>query len=171
MRRVIGSLGVSLLALLLITAGAQSGGTKEEKITADKLPKKVMDAVKSWFPEPKFTSLTKETTDGKVVYDLEFKYKDRKYEMDIKEDGTVLEIEKEVAVNDLPQAASNALKAKYAKSKIKEAMEVNLVSGKDLKLDHYEVILEMADGKTREVTVTPDGKKVGGGGDEKKKKK
>src|SRR5260370_22582744 len=165
MRRVIGSLGVSLLALLLITAGAQSGGTKEEKITADKLPKKVMDAVKSWFPEPKFTSLTKETTDGKVVYDLEFKYKDRKYEMDIKEDGTVLEIEKEVAVNDLPQAASNALKAKYAKSKIKEAMEVNLVSGKDLKLDHYEVILVMAEGKTRDATVTQDGEKAEGGGD------
>ena len=33
------------------------------------------------------------------------------------------------------------------------------------------VILEMADGKTREVTVTPDGKKVGGGADEKKEKK
>src|SRR5262245_57399460 len=113
MRRVIGGLSVGLL--LLITAAAPSAGTKEEKITADKLPKKVMDAVKSWFPEPEFTSLTKETTGTKVIYDLEFKYKGRKYEMDIKEDGTVLEIEKEVAVKDLPQAVTTALKAQYAK--------------------------------------------------------
>src|SRR5262249_42217057 len=108
-------------------------------------------------------------TGDKVVYDLEFKYKGRKYEMDIKEDGTVLEIEKEVAAKDLPAAVTEALTAKFAKSKIKEAMEVNLVNGKNLKLDHYEVILETADGKTREVTVTPDGKKIGG--DEKKEKK
>jgi hypothetical protein len=46
-------------------------------------------------------------------------------------------------------------------------MEVNLVNGKDLKLDHYEIILEM-DGMTMEVTVTPDGKKVDGGAAPKK---
>ena len=172
MRRIFGGLGVAaLFGLILLTTPALPGGTKtkEEKITQDKLPKKVLQAVKSWFPEPEFTSLTKETTDGKVVYDLEFKYKGRKYEMDIKADGTVLEIEKEVAIKNLPAAVTAALKAKYAKARIKEAMEVNLVNGKNLKLDHYEVTLEMADGKTREVTVTPDGKKVGG--DEKKEKK
>jgi hypothetical protein len=172
MRRIFGGLGASaLFGLVLLTSPALPGGTKEEKIKADQLPKKVLDAVKSWFPEPEFTALTKETTGDKVVYDLEFKYKGRKYEMDIKEDGTVLEIEKEVAAKDLPAAVTDALKAKYAKAKIKEVMEVNLVKGKDLKLDHYEVILETADGKTTEVTVSPDGKKVGGGAGEKKDKK
>jgi uncharacterized membrane protein YkoI len=170
MRRIFGGLGVSaLFGLVLMAATARSGGDKAEKITQDKLPKKVLDAVKSWFPEPDFTSITKETTDGKVAYDLEFKYKGRKYEMDIKEDGTVLEIEKEVAVKDLPEAVAKALKAKHAKATIKDIMEVNLVTGKNLKLDHYEVILEM-DGKTIEVTVSPDGKKVEGGAAEKKEK-
>jgi hypothetical protein len=170
MHRTSVGLGASILfGALVLASTALGGGTKEEKITADKLPKQVLAAVKSWFPEPEFTSLTKETTGDKVVYDLEFKYKGRKYEMDIKEDGTVLEIEKEVAAKDLPAAVAEALKAKHPKAKVKEAMEVNLVTGKNLKLDHYEVTLEMADGKTREVTVTPDGKKVGG--DEKKEKK
>jgi hypothetical protein len=105
-----------------------------------------------------------------VVYDLEFTYEGRKYEMDIKEDGTVLEIEKEVTVKDLPKAVAGALRAKFPRATIKEAMEVNLVNGKNLKLDHYEVILETA-GKTREVTVSPDGKKVGGGDDKKKAEK
>ena len=169
MRRIFGGLGV-LFGLILVTNAPLVGGTKEEKITADKLPKKVMDAVKSWFPEPEFTKLTKETTGDKVIYDLEFKYKGRKYEMDIKEDGTVLEIEKEVALKDLPEAVTKALKAKYAKATIKEAMEVNLVMGKKLTLDHYEVILE-TNGKTMEVTVSPDGTKVGNGADESKDKK
>src|SRR5438874_6217833 len=140
MRGISGGLcGSVLFRLVLAAPAALSGGTKEEKITADKLPKQVMDAVKSWFPDPQFSSLLKETTDGKVVYDLEFTYKGRKYEMDIKEDGTVLEIEKEVAAKDLPAAVTQALKAKFASETIKEAMEVNLVTGKDLKLDHYEV--------------------------------
>ena len=171
MRRIFSGLGVSaMFGLVLMAATARSGGEKAEKITQDKLPKKVLDAVKSWFPEPEFSSITKETTDGKVVYDLEFKYKGRKYEMDIKEDGTVLEIEKEVALKDLPEAAAKALKAKHAKATIKDVMEVNLVTGKNLKLDHYEVVLEM-DGKTFEVTVTPDGKEVARGPTEKKEKK
>src|SRR5262249_39130788 len=160
MRSIFGGLGVGVLFGLVVAAAPAQ--TKEEKITVDKLPKKILDAVKSWFPEPEFTSLTKETTDGKVVYDLEFKYKGKKYEMDIKEDGTVLEIEKEVAPKDVPEAVSKALKAKYPKATVKEVMEVNLVNGKDLKLDHYEVILDI-DGLTMEVTVTPDGKKVEGG--------
>jgi hypothetical protein len=160
MRRIVVG---TLFGLALIISPALSGGTKEEKIKLDQLPKKVLEAVKSWFPEPEFTSLTKETTDGKVVYDLEFKYKGRKYEMDIKEDGTVLEIEKEVAPKDLPKAVTQALKDKHPKAKIKEAMEVNLVNGKNLKLDHYEIILETDAGKSMEVTVSPDGKKVGGG--------
>lgn len=170
MRRFFRGLGVSaMLAPVLMATTALCGGTKEEKIPADKLPKKVLAAVKSWFPEPEFTSVTKEATGAKVIYDIELKYKSRKYEMDIKEDGTVVEIEKEVAAKDLPAAVAQALKARYAKAKVKEAMEVNKVMGKNLKLDHYEVTLETADGKTREVIVSPDGKKVGG--EEKKEKK
>jgi hypothetical protein len=172
MRQITGGLGIcTLLGALLITGTAWSGGTKEEKITQDKLPKKVLDAVKSWFPEPEFSSLTKETTDGKVVYDLEFKHKGRKFEMDIKEDGTVTEIEKEVAAKDLPEVVAKALKTKHPKDTIKEIMEVNLVSGKKLTLDHYEVMLETSDRKTIEVTVSPDGKKVEGGTAEQKKAK
>jgi hypothetical protein len=161
MRRIFAGLGI-VLGLVLMASPVHSGGTKEEKITQDKLPKKVLEAVKSWFAEPKFTALTKETTGDKVVYDLEFTFKGKKYEMDVKEDGTVLEIEKEVASKDLPAAVAKAVKDKFPKATVKEAMEVNLVDGKKLTLDHYEIIIE-TDGKSMEITVTPDGKKVGGG--------
>ena len=64
---------------------------------ADAPGKKVMDAVKARFPEAKLTKASKEKAGGDVIYDIELTVKGRKHEMDIKEDGTVLEVENEVA--------------------------------------------------------------------------
>src|SRR5262249_49070147 len=133
--------------------------TKAEKLTADKLPKAVADAVKARFPNPEYTSITKEIEGGKVVYDLEFTHKGRKYEMDIQEDGTVIEIEKEVAARDVPEAVTKALKAKYPTAKVEVVMEVNKVKDNKETPDHYEVTLKTADNKTMEVLISLDGKK------------
>jgi len=46
----------------------------------------------------------KENEHGAVVYDLELKQGGRKYEMDVKEDGTIMEIEKQVMSSDVPAA-------------------------------------------------------------------
>jgi uncharacterized membrane protein YkoI len=161
---MMGWLAASAVAGLVLLAAVRAD-EKTEKISPDKLPQKVMDAVKTRFPGAEITSVEKETTDGKVVYDIELKHKGRKYEMDIQEDGTILEIEKEVAVKDLPAAVTKALEAKYPKSTIKEVMEVNLVKGKEEKPDHYEVVLVTADKKELEVTVSLDGKTIKGEGE------
>lgn len=95
-----------------------------------------------------------------MVFDIELKQKDRKYEMDILEDGTVVEIEKEVKQKDWPKPLPAAIEAKYAKAVIKEVMEVNKVSGKDEKPDHFEVTLTTADDKTIEVLASLDGKTI-----------
>jgi hypothetical protein len=155
------------MALLVFGAAAWADG---EKISPDKLPAKVMAAVKERFPNPEFTSITKEMENNAVIYDIEFKHKGKKYEMDIKEDGTVVEIEKEVAVKDLAAAVTKAIEAKYPKSTIKEIMEVNLVNGKEEKPDRYEIIIETADKKTLELEVSLDGKSIKGGEAEKDKK-
>lgn len=160
MRNLIGRLGGTIaVALLVCVAG---GRADEEKVPLDKLPKAVMDAVKARFPGAELKSAAKETEDGKVVYDIELKHNGRKYEMDIAEDGTVIEIEKEVALKDVPEAVKKALAAKYPKATIKEVMEVNKVKGKAETPDHYEVTLETADKKTMEVTVSLDGKTIKG---------
>jgi uncharacterized membrane protein YkoI len=142
---------------------------KSEKVPENKIPAKVMAAVKARFPAAKLDKVSKETTRDGVVYDIELTQKGRKYEMDIKEDGTVLEVEKEVFIKDAPKAVLDALKARYPKAKIKVIMEVNKVKGKKETPDHYEVTLETADKKELEVLVSLDGKSVKGGGDEKKK--
>jgi uncharacterized membrane protein YkoI len=150
------------VALLVAGAAAQ-------KVPFDKVPKKVKDAVEARFPGAKVTSAEKETVEGAVVYDIELTHKGRKFEMDIKEDGTVLEIEKEVPLKDVPKPVLKALEAKYPKSTVKEVMEVNKVKGKEEKPDHYEVTLETADKKTLEVEVSLDGKTIKGGAKEDKK--
>jgi uncharacterized membrane protein YkoI len=140
-----------------------------EKVPVDKVPKKVMAAVKDRFPGAKIRSVEKEIEDGKVVYDVEVTQEGRKYEMDIAEDGTVIDIEKEVAAKDLSEAVRAAVEAKYPKAKLKEIMEVNKVKDDKETPDHYEIIIVTAGNREMEITVSLDGKTIKGEKKEEKK--
>lgn len=171
MRRIRSWVALSAAAgLVILAAAALADDKKTEKITPDKLPKKVMDAVKDRFPDAEITSAEKETEDGKVVYDIELKHKGRKYEMDIQEDGTIIEVEKQVDAKDLPEEVAKAIKAKFPDATIKEIMEVNKVKDKKETPDHYEVVLVTKDKKEMEVTVSLDGKTIKEEKEEKEKK-
>jgi hypothetical protein len=130
----------------------------KDKLDLDKIPKKVMDALKAKFPKAQIHKWTKEKEGDVVVYDIEFKQGDQKFEADIKEDGAIHNWEKQIAAKDLPAAVKKAVESKYAKSTLKEIMQITEVKdGKDV-LEGYEIILETADRKEVEVTVAPDGK-------------
>jgi uncharacterized membrane protein YkoI len=155
-------LSAGVIGLVLTASIAWPDEKKAEKIPEDKLPKKIMDVIKGRFPEARITSAEKELEDGKVVYDIELTHKGRKYEMDILDDGTLIEIEKQVDIKDLPRAVAKALEAKFPKAKLEEVMEVNKVKDKKETPDHYEVVLVTADKKKLEVTVSLDGKTIKG---------
>jgi uncharacterized membrane protein YkoI len=144
----------------LVALAAVRAEEKAEKIAPDKLPQKIKDAVNGRFPGAEITSAEKEKADGKVVYDIELKHKGRKYEMDILEDGTIIEIEKEVDLKDVPKPVLQAVEDKYPKSKVLEVMEVNKVMGKEEKPVNYEITIETADKKKIELIVSLDGKSV-----------
>jgi uncharacterized membrane protein YkoI len=160
MRKLTVSLGVCGLAAFALVAAIALADDKAEKIPPDKLPAKIADAIKGRFPKAEITSAEKEKEDGKIVYDIELKSEGRKYEMDILEDGTIIEIEKEVDVNKLPEGATKTIEDKYPKCKILEAMEVNKVEGKKETPIHYEVTIETAEKKKKEVILALDGKSV-----------
>jgi uncharacterized membrane protein YkoI len=162
---------VSVAAGLVLLAAVARPDDKAEKIPLEKVPKAVMDAIKGRFPGAEIASVEKEKEDGKIVYDVELKHQGRKYEMDIEENGTILEIEKEVAAKDVPAAVTKAVMDKYPKATIKEVMEVNKVKGKQETPDHYEVTLVTADKKEKEVVVSLDGKSVKAEGEDKPKDK
>jgi putative PepSY-like beta-lactamase-inhibitor len=167
MRGIAKWVNVGVVACFVAIALSARADDKAQKIEPDKLPQKIKDAVKARLPGAEITSAEKEKENGEIVYDLELKHEGRKYEMDIKEDGTIIEIEKEI--KNPPEAITKAVKRKYPKATIKEVMEVNKVTGKEEKPEKYEVTIEI-DGKMKEVIVSLDGKSVKEGGEEKKEK-
>jgi len=160
---------IAVALAFIMTGTLARADDKDKAAPKEKLPKKVKEAVDGRFPGADLTSVEKENENGKVVYDIELKHKDRKYEMDISEDGVIIEIEKEVAAKDLPKAAIKVLNEKYPKATIKEIMEVNKVKDKKETPDHYEVVLVAADKKQMEVEVSLDGKTIKAAKTEEKK--
>ncbi len=148
------------VAVVVAIAGSRGQGS-EVKIKAEELPKKVTDALNARFPGLTIVSAAKETdAAGKIVFDVELKQKDRKYETDIKEDGGMLEVEKEVASKNWSKDLQNTIEGKYPKAKITEVMEVNKVVGNEEVPDHLEITAETPDKKSVEVLTSLDGKSV-----------
>src|SRR5262249_33933004 len=163
-----GALAVAVLAGLVLMAMVARAQEKAKDL--DKIPKKVMDALKAKFPKAEIHKWTKEKEGDNVVYDIEFKQDGRKFEADIKEDGTILNFEKEIAAKDLPKAVIQAVEKKYPNAKLKEVMEITEVKDKKETPGGYEIVLETANKKEVEVTVAPDGKILEDSGEKKEKK-
>jgi len=155
------SLAIRCFAVAAVfTTSAAFADDKAEKITLAKAPQAVQKSFKARFPGGEVTSLTKEKEGDKIVFDVELTWKGRKYEMDVHEDGTIAEIEKEKKLNEVPAALAGTVTAKHPKCTIQAIMEVNTVKGQTETPDHYEVTVETADKKSAEVLITLDGKSV-----------
>jgi hypothetical protein len=162
MQKLMCAFGSMVVMAFLVTAALGD----EEKVSPDKLPQKVQDAVKAKFPEAKVIKASKEKENNETIYEVAIKNGDQKITMDIKEDGTVVEYEKEINVKDLPKAVAEALAARYPNATLKTAEEVY----KKDKLDSYEVIVEPSGKKAFEVVVSPEGKILKDGGEKKEDK-
>lgn len=84
---------------------------KEAKVKAEELPAAVKATVDKFILDPKneatgakIDEAKKEVEDGKVIYDIELEAGDKDIELEIAEDGTLLETE--VAVDDEDEGVS-----------------------------------------------------------------
>ena len=155
-----------LLLCMVFSCEQQAEETQVEETTEaeaaadlelDNIPEVVMNALKARFPDAEIQKCTREKEGDIFVYDIEFKQQDRKFEADIKEDGTIHNWEKEIAAADLPDAAMKAVQMKYPESTIQEIMEITAVTEGREALEAYEVVLGIAEKKEIEVAVAPDG--------------
>ncbi len=161
-----GGLFTAVLAVLLLAVPAARAQDKD-KLDLDKIPKKVMDTLKAKFPKAEIHKWTKEKEGDTVIYDIEFKQEGRKFEADIKEDGSIHNWEKEIAAKDLPEAVTKAVEKRYPKATLKEIMQITEVKDKKEALEGYEIVLDTAEKKEVEVTVAPDGKILEDSGEKK----
>lgn len=127
-----------------------------EDLQLDKIPQEVMDTLKAKFPEAEIHKWTKEKEEDFVIYDMEFKQGDRKFEADIKKDGSIYNWEKEIEPGELPESVRKVVESKYPNSTIKEIMEITVVEEGEDVLEGYEVVLETEDMKEAEITVGPE---------------
>lgn len=160
-----------LLMCLVFSCGQQGEETNvetkaEDSLQLGKIPPVVMSTLKAKFPNAEIHKWTKEKEGDIFVYDIEFKQQERKFEADIKEDGSIHNWEKEIAAQDLPEVVKKAAQEKYPNSTNKEIMEITAVKNGQDELEGYEIVLETTDKKEVEITVAPDGEILEDSGEE-----
>jgi len=112
---------VAMVAALLTAAVAWAD---EEKITLDKLPKAVLNAIKAKYPDAKPVGAEKETKGDKIFYEVVIKNKDKSIELLLTPEGKIVEVEQEIAAKDLPKIVAAAIEKAYPKGAIKSVEEV-----------------------------------------------
>jgi hypothetical protein len=182
-RSLIFIVAFSVLALGLANAGAalSAGRSMQEQTPKNiKLPPAVAQAVKANCPGAVIDKMDVEKEAGIALYDLEFKA--GRGEIEVAEDGTVMDIATIVALKDIPMPAAIALQKAAAGAKLGQLeksevrAEIAKTGGKGtivkLASPKYVYEAELVQGEKRgEVQVAPDGKIVEGpkwGADEEK---
>ncbi len=148
----------AVLSLALALATALPATADEQKVQPDKLPKAVKAAFAKHFPGATADKASSEKENGKTVYEIAFTFKGARTDATFEADGTLVDVEKELAAKDLPRRVAAALEAKYPKATYKKAEEISKGNGEPIA---YEVLLVTAGGKKVEVKLDPAGKITG----------
>jgi hypothetical protein len=146
----------STIFLLLVLSTITAASTAQEIPETPTVPPKVRATLNARFPGAQIRKLTTEKEHDLVLYDIEFTVEDRRYEADIKEDGSIHNWEREIDPGDLPEPVRTAVKARHPGKNILQAMQITVVSDGQETLEGYELVLETSP-KEVEVTVAPDG--------------
>jgi hypothetical protein len=122
-------LGMATLTLFTLSTMAFMARADEEKISVEKLPAAIKKAIKKKFPKAEIEKATTEVEDGKTTYEVLLEVDDRPVDVAFKADGTILEIEREIPIKEIPAKVAKAFAAKYPGAKI-EKVEV-VTKGED----------------------------------------
>jgi uncharacterized membrane protein YkoI len=156
MMRALAILFGSAILCGLVVAGMPARAD-EKNVPLDKVPKAVMDAVKSKYPDAKVRTAATEKEEGKTVYEISLTYKNHNYDVTFTPEGKIVDVEKEIDAKELPKVVAKALRTKYPKATFKIVEEL---SKGDDKVSGYEVLLVTAEKKTFEVELDTKGKIV-----------
>ena len=136
---------------VLLLAGNASA--QEKKINRSDLPPAVEKTVAAQSAGATIRGFSTEKENGQTLYEAEMTVNGHSKDVSMTADGSVVEIEEQVALDSLSPEVKAGLLAKAGKGKI---LKVESLTKKD-KLVAYEAKVE-TDGKKSEIQVGPDGK-------------
>jgi uncharacterized membrane protein YkoI len=140
------------MAAAVCAAGAFAA---EQRVKMEDLPAAVRNTVTEQSKGAQVRGLSKEIEKGKVLYEAELKVNGHHRDLLISADGTVLEVEEDVALGSLPPAVKAAYAKRAANGKIESVESVS----KGGQLVAYEARIRVG-GKVSEVKLSPAGAPV-----------
>ncbi len=129
----------------------------EVKIAFAQAPAAVQETIKRNITGAPPAQLEQETENGGVVYEAEYKVGGLKTSLSVAANGDLLEVEKEVPIDQLPAAVRAALERAHPGAKLKKAEAIYEKGAAVVTL--YEVKLTVG-GQKLEVKVKPSGELV-----------
>ena len=154
MCKVLKSLVPVLLVAVLQTATGRAD--EPENVPIDKLPTEVAEALKKKYPDAELVEAEKYKEDGKVHYDVTIKFKKQELEVTLTPAGKIVQVLKDIEVQDVPKVVLDGIEKKYPKSTVKGASEIS----KDDKVAEYQLEILTKKKKALDVTFDKDGKFV-----------
>jgi hypothetical protein len=145
------NLFVAVAASGLLLAG--SACAQEKKIKRSELPPAVEKTVAAQSQGATIRGFSTEKEKGQTLYEAEMTVNGHSKDISMTADGSIVEIEEQVALDSLSPEVQAGLQAKAGKGKI---LKVESLTKKD-KLVAYEAKVD-TNGKKSEVQVGPDGK-------------
>jgi len=171
---------VLLVFGLTISTGCtkKEGEEEAEKIEVEEpkpvkqeveLPAAVVEAINAIVPDAEIDFVEVVEENGVTLYDIEFK--DKRGEIEMTEDGTIIDVVTVITMEDLPEAAAQAIQKategitilRLEKSEIYSEIKTEGEKGTVIKLDTHRFVYEAElekDGRTGEITVDADGNTI-----------
>lgn len=145
---------IGMAAAIVTTFASTSfaGDEKEVKITMDKVPVAVQEAVKTYATGAEIKGIENSDVDGTKVIEFDIEKNGKSSEVAFRPDGRLFSTEEEVALADVPETVQKTIAEKSDGTKA-GAPEKVVQEGKT----SYEVVIEK-NGKKMEYTISPEGK-------------
>jgi hypothetical protein len=137
----------SIVFAMVCMVGTASGDVPKD------CPAAVKTAIDKAFQKSTITTCKRERENGRDQFEVKVAKADgAKVEVDVSEDGKILQVEEKIALADVPGAVMKSFAARYPKSKATTAERQTPSTGKP----SYELAFSV-DGARKEATFTEDG--------------
>ncbi|HEX8873091.1 MAG TPA: PepSY-like domain-containing protein [Nitrosospira sp.] len=147
----LGHLISAVFVVCAVTAGPANA--EEKALNKHDVPKAVIEAFEKAHPHVKGVKYEKETFEGKIAYEAEYKDHGKEYEFLYDADGVLLRKEETIDVKTLPEPVIAAISKAHPKATIKEAEKIMKPDGT---VTGYEVEIK-TEGKKLELELDTGG--------------